>query len=99
MAAFFLPPRAATRQKSDVRKQSFLCAMDQALCVRHAQIAIAFPHATGKSLAGTLIVAWTHPGPTHQMSRVRKSAHVRPDLGDDQRGGGEIDSRNRAESM
>jgi hypothetical protein len=33
MAAFVLPPRAATRQNNDVRKQSFLCVTDQALCL------------------------------------------------------------------
>jgi hypothetical protein len=63
-----------------------------------SQITVAFPHGSGKSLASALVVARTYPGPTHQMSRVRKSAHVRPDLGDDHSSGGEIDSGNRAQS-
>lgn len=63
-----------------------------------SQIAVPLPHATGKSLASALVVARTYPGPTHQMTRIRKSAHVQPDLGDDYRSGGEIDSWNGAQS-
>ena len=81
-------------------QKAFFLVRDRPRTLRQnpAQISVAFPHAARKSLAGAFVVAGAQPGPTHQVSRIRKSAHVQPDLGNDHRSGGEINAWNGAQS-
>src|SRR5216683_368485 len=51
--------------------------------------------AIGSTLAGTLVVARTYAGPRDEMCVRRESAHVDPDLGDDDVGAEVLDSWNR----
>src|SRR5229473_5404969 len=48
--------------------------------------------AIGSTLAGTLVVARTYAGPRDEMCVRRESAHVDPDLGDDDVGAEVLDS-------
>ena len=93
---------ASTRRHTPEQRsqKAFFFVRDRPRTLRQnpTQISVAFPHAARKPLAGAFVVAGAQPSPTHQVSRIRKSAHVQPDLGNDHRGGGEIDPGNGAQA-
>lgn len=70
-----------------------------ALRQNSSQISVALPCVTRVLLPGAFVIARTQPRPACQVSRIRKAAHVESNLRNDNSGGRELHSRNRAQAQ
>src|SRR5215469_17846694 len=82
--AFFAPRRPRRRKELCAEVAAFFaCGRLGTLDQQGLEPGGTFSQTGGTALAGTLIVAWTQPGPRQQMSRGGEPAHVATDLRED----------------